>query len=77
LNRAFAYAKVFGWEKGIVEAEKLALDDNSHYCSLLGYLYAGVDIDRAVSFYENAIALTRSKVEAETLRKEIRRLVYK
>ena len=77
LNRAFAYAKVFGWEKGIEEAEKLALDDNSHYYSLLGYLYAGVDVGRAVSFYEKAIALTRSKVEAETLRKEVRRLVYK
>jgi len=77
LNRAFAYAKVFGWEKGIEEAEKLALDDNSHYYSLLGYLYAGVDVGRAVSFYEKAIALTRSKVEAETLRKEVRRLIYK
>jgi len=77
LNRAFAYAKVFGWEKGIEEAEKLALDDNSHYYSLLGYLYAGVDVGRAVSFYEKAIALTRSKVEAETLRKEVRRLICK
>jgi hypothetical protein len=53
------------------------LDDNSHYYSLLGYLYAGVDVGRAVSFYEKAIALTRSKVEAETLRKEVRRLIYK
>jgi RNA polymerase sigma-70 factor (ECF subfamily) len=75
LNRAFAFGKVYGWEKGIEEAEKLSLDDNSHYYSLLGYLYTGVDIGRAVGFYERAIALTRSKVEAETLRKEVRRLM--
>jgi len=75
LNRAFAFGKVYGWEKGIEEAEKLSLNDNSHYYSLLGYLYTRVDIDRAVGYYEQAIALTRSRVEAETLRKEVRRLM--
>jgi len=74
LNRAFAFGKVYGCEKGIEEAEKLNLNDNSHYYSLLGYLYAGVDVDRAVSHYKQAIALTRSRVEAETLAKEVRRL---
>jgi len=74
LNRAFAFAKVYGFEKGIEETEKLNLCDNSHYYSLLGYLYAGVDIARAIGFYEKAIALTKSRVEIETLGREVKRL---
>jgi len=77
LNRAFAFAKVYGWEKGVEEAEKLALNSNSHYYSLLGYLYANIDIDRSIRYYKKAVTLTRSKVEMETLRKEIGRLEEK
>jgi len=74
LNRAFAFARVYGVEKGIEEAEKLNLNGNSHYYSLLGYLYAATDRDRAIHYYKQAIALTRSRVEIETLSKEISRL---
>ena len=77
LNRAFAFAKVYGWEKGVEETEKLALNSNSHYYSLLGYLYANIDIDRSIRYYKKAVTLTRSKVEMETLRKEIGRLEEK
>jgi RNA polymerase sigma-70 factor (ECF subfamily) len=77
LNRAFAFAKVHGCEKAIPEAEKLNLKNNNHYYSLLGYLYANTDIDRSVSHYRQAIALTRSKIETQTLTKEIERLIEK
>ena len=77
LNRAFAFGKVYGCEKGIEEAEKLNLDDNSHYYSLLGYLYAGKDIEKAIGFYQQAIGLTKSRVEIETLSKEVKRLTEK
>jgi RNA polymerase sigma-70 factor (ECF subfamily) len=74
LNRAFAFAKVYGCVKGIEETEKLELRDNTHYYSLLGYLYAGIDGGKAVCYYEKAIGLTRSKVEAETLTRALSRL---
>ncbi len=74
LNRAFAFAKVHGNEKAIPEAEKLELTSNPHYYSLLGYLHANTDEARAIAHYKKAIALTRSKIEIETLTREINRL---
>ncbi|SDF03537.1 RNA polymerase sigma factor [Chitinophaga filiformis] len=74
LNRTFAFAKVYGYDKGIAEAEKLQLEANSYYHSLLGYLYAGRDVNRAISHYNTAIRLTKSAAEKKTLRKEVERL---
>ena len=78
LNRTFAFAKVYGYEKAISEAEKLNLPENSQYCQLLGYLYSQSDIFKAIQHYEMAIKLTKSLTEKETLKKEIERLkMYK
>jgi RNA polymerase sigma-70 factor (ECF subfamily) len=74
LNRAFAFAKVYGNEKGIKEAEKLALEEVSYYHSLLGYLYAGIDVNKAIAYYKRAIDLTKSASEKKTLTREIGRL---
>jgi RNA polymerase sigma-70 factor (ECF subfamily) len=74
LNRAFAFAKVYGNARGIEEVVKLELHDNSQYYSLLGYLYAGVDTGQAVCFYKKAIAITKSNVEIEVLAREVSRL---
>ncbi len=74
LNRTFAFAKVYGYDKAIIEAEKLQLTDNSYYHGLLGYLYAYTDIDKAISHYMQAIQLTKSKNEKQALLKEIKRL---
>lgn len=74
LNRIFALAKVQGCEKAISEAEKLNLNDSSYYHQLLGYLYADKDIEKAINHYRRAIKMTKSKVEQQTLRKEIDRL---
>lgn len=74
LNRIFAYAKVYGCDQAIVEAEKLDLSTHSHYQGLLGYLYAGTNSEKAISHYEQAIVLTKSKTEKQTLTKEIERL---
>lgn len=60
LNRTFAFAKVYGNERGIEEAEKLKLGDNSYYYSLLGYLYADSDVDKAIANYNKAIDLSKS-----------------
>jgi len=74
LNRAFAFARVYGNEKAIQEVAKLNLTDNNHYYSLLGHLYTSIDIANAITHYKQAIALTKSKLEKQTLMKEIERL---
>lgn len=77
LNRTFAFAKVYGYEKGIKEAEKLNLTESSHYHSLLAYLFSGTDPDKAVDHYHKAIALTKSLTEMKTLRREMEKLFRK
>lgn len=74
LNRTFAFAKVYGHTRGIKEAEKLGLHNNSHYHSLLGYLYASTDAGKAAAHYREAIHLTKSAAEKKTLMREIERL---
>ncbi|SFX65253.1 RNA polymerase sigma-70 factor, ECF subfamily [Cytophaga hutchinsonii ATCC 33406] len=77
LNRTFAFAKVYGHNQAVSEAEKLKLTGNNYYHELLGYLYADTDIDKAISHYEQAIGLIKSKTEKQTLTKEIERLKEK
>lgn len=74
LNRAFAFAKVHGQKKAIVETEKLKLTESNYYHELLGYLYADINIDKSINHYKKAIKLTKSKTEKLTLTKEIKRL---
>ncbi|MGJ1311710.1 RNA polymerase sigma factor [Sphingobacterium lactis] len=74
LNRTFAFAKVYGHERAIPEAEKLNLADSNYYHELVGYLYADTDIYKAIYHYRQAFKLTKSKTEKQTLAKEIERL---
>ena len=75
LNRAFAYGKVYGKEKAIVEAEKLGLEDNHYYHELLGYLYTDIDNQKAIAHYQKAVTLSKSPNERATLQKQIEQLV--
>lgn len=74
LNRTFAFAKVYGNEAGLAEAEKLGLEGNSYYHALLGYLYAPVSAQRAAQHYLRAIGLSKSPAEIQTLEREYARL---
>ena len=71
LNRAFSFSKVYGNKKAIIETEKLNFIHNEYYHGLLGYLYADTNIDKAVAHYQQAIELTKSKAEKQTLLKQI------
>ncbi len=77
LNRTFAFAKVYGKNKAITEAEKLNLVESNYYHELLGYLYSDTNVEKAIEHYEQAIGLTKSKTEKQTLTKEIERLKEK
>lgn len=60
LNRTYALSKVKGKETAIAEAEKLSLQDNHFYHSLLGNLYTGYDNAKAVAHFETALSLAKS-----------------
>jgi len=77
LNRAFAYAKVYGCEAALPEVEKLDLAHHSQYHALMGYLLATVAPAKAVCHYEQAIRLTNSQSEKRTLKRELGRLKAK
>lgn len=74
LNRTFAFSKVYGKDSALSEAEKLQLIDNNYYHGLLGYLYETIDKDKAISHYKQAIPLTKSKIEKQSLIKKIEQL---
>jgi RNA polymerase sigma-70 factor (ECF subfamily) len=67
LNRAYAYARVYGKEAAIPEAEGLGLTGNMFYHSLLGELYMGVDDAVAVGHFEQALGLASTEAERAVL----------
>ncbi len=73
LNRAYAYARVYGKEAAIPEAEGLKLEGNLFYHSLLGELYSGVNDTQAVSHFERALALSTTEAERAVLMEKIGR----
>lgn len=75
LNRVFAYAKVYGNQQAIPEAEKLNLSESNYYHGLLGYLYAAIDTDKALNHYRKAIQLTKSEGERQVLAKQVDTLI--
>ncbi len=77
LNRTFAFAKVYGKEKALKEAENINLKGNHYYYMLLGFLYSDTNINKSIYNYNKAIKLTKSKLEQNTLIKEINRLKKK
>ncbi len=74
LNRAFAFSKVYGKEKAIIEAEKLALTDNLFYHSLLGNLYTDIENNKEIVHFRTALQLTKSISDKATIHKNIERL---
>ncbi|MDO6431723.1 sigma-70 family RNA polymerase sigma factor [Flavitalea sp. BT771] len=71
LNRAYAFFRVYGKEKAIVEAEGLQLTGNLFYHSLLGELYTGVDREKARQHFVQALALAGSEAERAVLEKKL------
>ncbi|TGD56586.1 RNA polymerase sigma factor [Flavobacterium humi] len=74
LNRTYALSKVKGKEIAIAEAEKLSLQDNHFYHSLLGSLYTGHDNAKAVSHFEMAYSLAKSPADKTIILKNKNRV---
>jgi len=71
LNRAYAFARVYGKEKAIVEVEGLQLSGNLFYHSLLGELYRGVDDRKAIDHFDKAQALAGTAAEKAVIADKI------
>jgi RNA polymerase sigma factor (sigma-70 family) len=71
LNRAYAFARVYGKKAAIPEAEGLKLVGNLFYHSLLGELYTGVDADAAIGHLELGVELASTDAERAILREKI------
>lgn len=70
LNRTFALSKARGKTVAIAEAEKLQLQDNPYYFTLLAELYSGIDNAKASAHYARAIDLSGTQAEKAILAKK-------
>lgn len=75
LNRTFALSKTAGKAAAIVEAEKLRLAGNHFYYSLLGYLYADIDPDKALQHYQTALGLAVTATDKAMVTKSMQQLL--
>jgi RNA polymerase sigma factor (sigma-70 family) len=71
LNRTYALAKVKGNAVAILEAEKLKLENNHFYYTLLGELYLAIDPLKAKAHLERALAIAKTQTDKQTIQKKI------
>ena len=71
LNRTYALSKANGKQLAIVEAEKLKLNDNHLYHSLLAELYSGIDNAKAILHLRNALKLAKSTADKNLISNKI------
>ncbi len=74
LNRTFALSKVKSKAEAIKEAEKLQLNNNHYYFTLLGELYTGIDANKARMNLEQALSLAKTKTDKQTLQRKLEKL---
>ena len=74
LNRTYALSKANGKPAAIIQAEKLKLNGNHFYFTLLGELYTGINDQKAKQNFEKAIALAKTQHDKQTIQKKIDKL---
>lgn len=74
LNRTYALAKVKGNAVATLEAEKLKLENNHFYYTLLGELYLSIDPIKAKAQFERALAIAKTQTDKQTIQKKIDQL---
>ena len=73
LNRTYALSKANGKAEAIVEAEKLNMENNHLYHSLLGELYRYIDNHKAILHLQKALALAKSTADKNIIADKILR----
>lgn len=71
LNRTYALSMIHGKQKAIAEAEKIALNGNYLYHSLLGDLYTGIDNDKAIEQFQYALKLIKAEGDRRLIQQKI------
>lgn len=71
LNRTYALSKTKGKEAAIIEAEKLHLDTNHYYFTLLGELYTNINNNKARDNFIRALSLAKTQTDKQTIQKKI------
>ena len=71
LNRTYALSKIYGKQAAITEAEKLGLSKNHLYHVLLGWLYTGIDGEKAREHMNLALVYAKTETERTGIRKEL------
>ena len=74
LNRTYALSKVHGNAAAITEAEKLQLNNNHYYFTLLGELYTGTDNEKAKANFTRALALAKTLTDKKFIQEKLQRL---
>jgi len=74
LNRTYALSRSRGKEQAIAEAEKLNLEGNPYYFSLLGHLYTDIDNKQAITYFTKAFSLARTAPEKRLIEKNLQSL---
>ncbi len=71
LNRTYAFSKIYGNAKAILEAEKLALNSNHFYYTLLGELYKTIDKERSKENFLKALTLAKTEPDRKTIQNKM------
>ncbi len=71
LNRTYALSKANGKAYAIIEAEKLNLENNHFYFTLLGELYKDIDNSKAKENFQKALSLAKTQTDKRTIEKKI------
>lgn len=74
LNRTYALAKARSKAEAIREAEKLDLEGNHLYHSLLGELYSGINDAQALDHFKTSLSLAKSRADRQLLTEKVRKL---
>lgn len=71
LNRTYALSKANTIQEAIAEAKKLNLTSNPYYFTLLGELHRQLNNEDAMSYFQDALRVTRSAAEKTLIQKKI------
>ena len=74
LNRTYALSKANSKHEAILEAEKLKLNDNHFYFTLLGELYKDIDSQKAKEKFRIAFLLAKTLIDKQIIQNKLDRL---